>query len=93
VYSVHEHKVVSIAKGKAGKKYEFGKKVSLAATSRGGWLLGVLSLMGNLDDEHTRDQQLVQVRRLVIGLVVNEGDVDRVYRGNNHQGPERITGR
>lgn len=44
VYSVHEPKVACIAKSKAGKKYAFGNKVSVAATSRGGWLLGALSL-------------------------------------------------
>ena len=44
VYSVHEPEVACIAKGNAGKKYEFGNQVSLAATSKGGWLLGALSL-------------------------------------------------
>jgi IS5 family transposase len=33
---VHEPEVACIAKGKAGKKYEFGNKVSLAATSKAG---------------------------------------------------------
>jgi len=37
-YSVHEQEVECIAKGKAGKQYEFGNKVSLAVTSRGGWM-------------------------------------------------------
>jgi IS5 family transposase len=31
VYSAYEPEVACIAKGKAGKKYEFGNKVSLAA--------------------------------------------------------------
>lgn len=65
MYSVHEPKFACIAKGKAGKKYEFGNKVSLAATSKGGWLLGALSLLGNPYDGHTLDAQLAQVRRLV----------------------------
>jgi IS5 family transposase len=55
VYSVHELEVACIAQGKAGKKYEFGNKVTLAAASRGGWLLGALSLLGNPDDEKTLD--------------------------------------
>jgi len=38
VYSVHEPEVECIAKGKAGKPYEFGNKVSVAVTSRAdGW--------------------------------------------------------
>jgi len=39
IYSVHEPEVECIAKGKAGKPYEFGNKVSVAVSSRGGWSL------------------------------------------------------
>ena len=46
VYSVHEPEVECIAKGKAGKPYEFGNKVSVAVTSRGGWLVGAKSFTG-----------------------------------------------
>ena len=53
VYSVHEPASACIAKGKAGKKYEFGNKVSVAVTSLGGWLLGAMSLPGNPYDGHT----------------------------------------
>ena len=47
VYSVHEPTVECISKGKAHKRYEFGCKVSVAATSRGGWFLGALAVHGN----------------------------------------------
>jgi IS5 family transposase len=47
VYSVHEPEVACSAKVKAGQKYAFGNKVSLAATSKGGGLLGALCLLGN----------------------------------------------
>jgi IS5 family transposase len=92
VYSVHEPKVACIAKGKAGKKYEFGNKVSVAATSRGGWLLGTLSLPDNPYDGHTLDQQLSQVRRLVSHKIKTtpEAHVDMGYRGHNHTGPETV---
>ena len=76
VYRVHEPEVACITKGKAGKKYEFGNKVSLAATIRGGWLLGALSLLGNPYDGHTLHAQLTQVRRLVITHAVKEGPMD-----------------
>ena len=66
VYSVHEPEVACIAKAKAGNKYEFGNKVSLAATSKGGWLPGALSLSGNPYFGHTLDEQLAQVRRWVV---------------------------
>lgn len=36
IYSVHEPSVECISKGKAHKKYEFGCKVSVAVTSKGG---------------------------------------------------------
>jgi IS5 family transposase len=92
VYSVHEPKVACIAKGKAGKKYEFGNKVSVAATSRGGWLLGALSLLDNPYDGHTLAQQLSQVRRLVSHKIKTtpEAHVDLGYRGHNHTGPETV---
>src|ERR1035437_7026412 len=92
VYSVHEPKVACIAKGKAGKKYEFGNKVSVAATSRGGWLLGALSLLDNPYDGHTLDHQLSQVRRFVSHKIKTtpEAHVDRGYRGHNHTGPETV---
>jgi IS5 family transposase len=87
---VHEPEVACIAKGKAGKKYEFGNKVSLAATSKAGWLIGALSLLGNPYDGHTLHALLAQVRRLVTPHAVKEGPVDMGYRGNNHRGPETI---
>jgi len=89
IYSVHEPAVACIAKGKAGKKYEFGNKVSVAVTSVGGWLLGALSLPGNPYDGHTLDRQLTQVRRC-IGPKVQEAHVDMGYRGHDHQGAETV---
>jgi len=89
VYSVHEPEVCCIAKGKAGKKYEFGNKASVATTSRGGWLLGALSLPNNPYDGHSLGQQLDQVRRL-LGKPLREVHVDMGYRGHNHCGPETV---
>jgi transposase, IS5 family len=44
IYSVHEPQVECINKGKAHKRYEFVCKVSVAATSRGGWFVGAIPL-------------------------------------------------
>lgn len=92
VYSVHEPEVCCIAKGKAGKKYEFGNKASVATTSKGGWLLGAMSRPGNPYDGHTLDEQLGQVRRLVGEKIKSapEAHVDMGYRGHNHSGPETV---
>jgi IS5 family transposase len=53
IYSVHEPEVQCIAKGKSGKPYEFGNKVSVAVSSRGGWFVGAKSSTGNPYDGHT----------------------------------------
>jgi IS5 family transposase len=85
VYSVHEPEVECIAKGKTGKKYEFGNKVSVAVTSRGGWLVGAKSFTGNPYDGHTLAEQLQQVDNL-IGDRVSEAYVDMGYRGHDYDG-------
>ena len=90
VYSVHEPHVACIAKGKAGKKYEFGNKVSLTVTSKGGWILGAQSHNGNPYDGHTLDEQLEQVRGFVGKDKVKEAHVDMGYRGHNHRGEETV---
>jgi len=85
VYSVHEPEVECIAKGKAGKPYEFGNKVSVAVTSRGGWLVGAKSFTGNPYDGHTLAGQIKQVGRM-IGDRVREAHVDMGYRGHDYSG-------
>jgi IS5 family transposase len=85
IYSVHEPEVECIAKGKAGKQYEFGNKVSVAVSSRGGWFVGAKSFMGNPYDGHTLDAQMKQVMRMV-GDRVSEAHVDMGYRGHDYDG-------
>ena len=89
VYSVHEPEVECIAKGKAGKPYEFGNKVSVAITSRGGWLVGARSFTGNPYDGHTLAEQMRQVGSM-IGDRVREAHVDMGYRGHDYQGQVTI---
>ena len=64
IYSVHAPEVECISKGKAHKRYEFGCKVSVAATSKGGWFLGALAVHGNPYDGHTLSSSLAQVERI-----------------------------
>lgn len=47
MYSVHALEVECISKGKAHKRYEFGCKVSMAATSKGGWFAGAMAVYSN----------------------------------------------
>jgi IS5 family transposase len=70
-----------LAKGKAHKRYEFGVKVSVAATNREGLVLGMMALPGNPYDGHTLTAALAQVERMT-GIAVARAYVDRGYRGH-----------
>ena len=48
LYSCLAPEVECISKGKAHKKHEFGCKVSVAATSRDNWIVGIKAHHGNL---------------------------------------------
>ena len=84
VYSVHEPAVECISKGKAHKRYEFGAKVSVATTSRGGWFVGAQVFHGNPYDGHTLAETLEQVTKLVRSP--EQVFVDRGYRGHGYTG-------
>ena len=91
VYSVHEPQTVCIAKGKAGRKYEFGQKVSVAVTSKGGWVVGAMCMPGNPYDGHTLQRQLEQMDRIYNKKVpVQTVHVDRGYRGHDYQGDKTV---
>ncbi len=46
-YSIHEPEVISIAKGKEHKPYEFGNKSSFAYTRKSGIIVGAMAIDGN----------------------------------------------
>jgi IS5 family transposase len=85
LYSVHAPEVECISKGKAHKRYEFGCKVALAITSKGGWVLAARSLEGNPYDAHT-------LRGTMERIVATSGAepehvyCDMNYRGHNYEG-------
>jgi IS5 family transposase len=88
VYSVHEPAVECISKGKAHKRYEFGCKVSVAATSRGGWFVGAQARHGNPYDGHTLPEALEQIER--IARRPQQVFVDMGYRGHDYSGPVEV---
>lgn len=91
LYSVHEPQTQCIAKGKAGKKYEFGQKVSVATTNKGGWIIGARCMPGNPYDGHTLKAQLEQVDRLCIKKVPQQTvHVDMGYRGHDYEGDKTV---
>jgi transposase, IS5 family len=76
-------------KGKAGKQYEFGNKVSVAVSSRGGWFVGAKSFIGSPYDGHTLAAQMKQVESLIPNTV-SEAYVDMGYRGHDYDGPVAV---
>ena len=88
IYSIHEPSVECISKGKAHKRYEFGCKVSVAATSKGGWIIGALACHKNPYDGHTLLKTINQMERLSKKPL--HIFVDRGYRGHDYQGDINI---
>jgi IS5 family transposase len=88
IYSVHEPRVECISKGKAHKPYEFGCKVSIATTSRGGWLVGARAVHGNPYDGHTLKDALDQIERMA--QRPEHVFVDMGYRGHGYCGEVEV---
>lgn len=86
LYSLHEPGVDCISKGKAHKRYEFGCKVAVAVTSRGGWVLAAKAMPGNPYDGHTLKATLEQASDLT-GMNLDRVYVDMGYRGHAYEGP------
>ena len=90
LYSVHAPEVECIGKGKARKKYEFGVKVSLVATSREGFVIGARALHGNPYDGHTLSGALRQAGELAGRKLDGDVFVDLGYRGHGYEGPATV---
>ena len=82
LYALHAPEVECIAKGKVPKRYEFGVKVSIAASNRSNLVVGAKSLPGNPHDSHTLKDALRQVQRLT-GQQPERCYVDLGYRGHD----------
>jgi len=78
IYSLHEPQVVCVAKNKAGKKYEFGTKVTLAI-SKAGLIVGCVPFMHNPNDSKTVEA-VVRNAEKVTGFKTVEAVGDRGYR-------------
>ena len=62
-----------ISKGKAPKRYEFGSKVALAVSSKGGWVLAAQALEGNPYDGHTLQSTMDRI------VATNGTEPEHVY--------------
>ena len=64
VYSLHDPEVLCIAKGKAHKKYEFGRKASVTMLRDSGVIVSAVSFKNNLYDGDTLKPALEQVSEM-----------------------------
>ena len=80
IYSLHALEVACIAKGKVHKKYEFGSKVSFAATQKSNVIVAAVNFKGNPNDNQTLAETLEQQERLT-GVRAKTAFVDRGYKG------------
>lgn len=88
-YSLHEPDVYCIGKGKDHKPYEYGNKVSIAATAKSNIIVGVVSHPENLHDSKTLFDVLAHCRNSR-GKAVKAGVCDRGYRGPKKIGETQI---
>jgi transposase, IS5 family len=89
IYSLHEPDVYCIGKGKDHKPYEYGNKVSLAATVKSSVIDGVVSHPDNLHDSKTLLDVLAHCQNNR-GKAVKTGVCDRGYRGAKKIGENQI---
>lgn len=89
LYSVHAPEVECISKGKAHKRYEFGCKVSLAVSSKGGWILAAQALEGNPYDGHTLQGSMDRIFSTT-GMEPEHVHCDMGYRGHDYEGECQI---
>ncbi len=78
--SIHEPNVACIAKGKDGKKFEFGSKASIVMTKRTSIIIGVKDFQGSPFDGKTLKPSLDMAAEMV-GKMPKNVFTDRGYRG------------
>ena len=87
LYSLHAPEAYCIAKGKAGKPYEFGCKVSLVITHKQGLALSSQALHENQFDGHTLKDSLKKAEEIA-KTIIDQAFVDKGYKGHGIEGTE-----
>lgn len=90
VYSFHKPFTACIAKGKAGKPYEFGNKIGLITTPKTGLILAIKAFEGNPHDSKTIEPLLEQMQ-VNQNWLPKELIYDRGGKGATHLKGVRIT--
>jgi IS5 family transposase len=88
LYSVHAPEVECISKGKAHRRYEFGCKVALAVSSKGGWVLAAQALEGNPYDGHTLQSTMDRIVA-TSGIEAEHVYCEMSYRATTTRGSAR----
>ena len=83
VYSLHDPEVLCIAKGKAHKKYEFGRKASVTMLRDSGVIVSAVSFKKNLYDGATLEPALEQASEMT-GKIFGSVLVDKGYKGRKN---------
>lgn len=86
IYSLHDPTVLCIGKGKVHKKWEFGRKASVAMTRDGGVIVGAVSFEENVWDGDTLDMTLIQAQS------VSEKDYKSALVDRGYQGRTEVSG-
>jgi IS5 family transposase len=81
LYSLHAPETYCISKGKAGKPYEFGCKVSLVLTHRQGLALSSQALHENQYDGHVLESSLKRAEAIA-QTSIEQAFVDKGYKGH-----------
>jgi IS5 family transposase len=81
LYSLHAPEAYCISKGKAGKPYEFGCKVSLVLTHKQGLALSSQALHENQYDGHSLNSSLKKAEDLS-QTAIEQAFVDKGYKGH-----------
>ena len=89
IYALHEPGVYCIGKGKDHKPYEYGNKVSIAATAKSNIIVGVVSHPQNQHDSKTLPEVLAHCQNSR-GKAVKTSVCDHGYRGPKTVGDTQI---
>jgi IS5 family transposase len=87
LYSLHAPEAYCISKGKAGKPYEFGCKVSLVITHKQGLALSSQALAENQYDGHSLSSSLKKAEAIA-QTAIEQAFVDRGYKGHDVEGAQ-----
>ena len=85
LYSLHAPEAYCISKGKAGKPYEFGCKVSLVLPHKQGLALSSQALHENQYDGHTLSSSLKKAEKMT-QTSIEQAFVDKGYKGHDVEG-------